>query len=208
MNQLRIHDRLYRFTRFVFIFTTLWTAIFSSFWWMIAGCFVVSIIATPLGAEIPVRVKWVVMAVVIAFNTYVWVDAYSELPDRYPNEVMAFTNEFIELIRKGELEEARARTNKEVPGGISDISFAEDTPSLMGQLEFEALVYWTCNKKDPDKVCYEVYFLGEDTQVMLWVYHIKDDPNQIWVKSLHVRPMAKYHEPPSTFWMRGDRHLK
>jgi len=208
MNQHTIERRLFGIARPVFGFVTGATALLMPIWGtVILVFFIVMLVHRPMADQLSPRFKWGVIVVAMVFNGFVWHHVYSQFPNRYPNEVLAFTTRFIDKIQEGKIEEARALTKMRLPFDGTEEGFAIEASKLPStELELEALVYVGSVAEGYTR--YAIYLLNEDTQVKIEVGHPLDDPSTPWVEVLTVRPMSKYVKPPTTYWMRGERYLK
>jgi len=208
MNQQTIERRLFGIARPIFGFVTGATALLMPIWGtVILAFFIVMLVHRPLADQLSPQFRWGVIVVAMIFNGFVWHHVYSKFPNRYPNEVMAFTTGFMKKIQDGSIEEARALTKMRSPYHGTEEGFADTAFKLPStELELEALVYVGASSGDYAR--YEINFLTEDTQVVIEVGHPLDDPSTLWVQGMYIQPMSEYVKPPTTYWMRGERYLK
>jgi len=206
MNQHTIERRLFGIARPVFGFVTGATALLMPIWGtVILAFFIVMLVHRPLADQLSPQFRWAVIVVAMIFNGFVWHHVYSQFPNRYPNEVMAFTTGFIQKIQEGNIREAHSLMKMRIPYNEEEFGkLAAKLPA--SKLELEALVYF--GSVSDGYASYEINFLTEDTQVRVDVGHPLDDPSTLWVEDLTIRPISEYIKPPTTYWMRGERYLK
>jgi hypothetical protein len=164
---------------------------------------VLSILAGPRNYSS--QVMWSLVGALLLVEALIFAKLYVEFPDRYPNEVVAYTDELVNLSQDGRIDEAFDRSNAAY-GDLPKLGFEVEAQKIPDKLEFQALEY--LGDRPGHTVEYVVFYLGPNEQVLFGVRPVDDDPKSFWLKWLSVRPLHKAREPIKTYWMRGDRYLK